>query len=292
MRCFKCNSEVAEGMQFCPYCGSPMISQQQPQQPQQGQYQQPQQGQYQQLQQGQYQQPQQGQYQQPQQGQYQQPQQGQYQQPQQGQYQQPYQGQYQQSYQGQYQQPQQGQYQQPYQGQYQQPQQGQYQQPYRQQRPQNPRLSFGEAINIAWQRFTETDGRSRRSEFWWWYLAVSIGGVILSFIPYVGNLAYPAEAFLLYAIFLRRLYDCSAPDWLCKTVSSSLILTAVFGTIWGFALDGVDLAEDLIDLFGLDKYLLFMGVFGIWYIVGLIYAIKDSNPNIDPMHGPSPKYTL
>lgn len=45
MKCFNCNSEVAEGMQFCPYCGSPMASQQQPQQ---GQYQQPQQGQYQQ----------------------------------------------------------------------------------------------------------------------------------------------------------------------------------------------------------------------------------------------------
>ena len=51
MRCINCNSEVADGMQFCPYCGSPMASQQQPQQ---GQYQQPQQ-------------PQQGQYQQPQQ---------------------------------------------------------------------------------------------------------------------------------------------------------------------------------------------------------------------------------
>ena len=56
MKCNNCNSEVADGMQFCPYCGSPMVSQQ----PQQGQYQQPQQGQYQQPQQDQYQQPQVG----------------------------------------------------------------------------------------------------------------------------------------------------------------------------------------------------------------------------------------
>ena len=52
MKCFNCNSEVSDGMQFCPYCGSPMVFQEQPQQPQQ-----PQQGQYQQPNQGQYQQP-------------------------------------------------------------------------------------------------------------------------------------------------------------------------------------------------------------------------------------------
>lgn len=54
MRCVNCNSEVVDGMQFCPHCGSPMISQQRPQS---GQYYQPQSGQYQQPMQGQYQQP-------------------------------------------------------------------------------------------------------------------------------------------------------------------------------------------------------------------------------------------
>lgn len=92
MRCIRCNSEVAEGMKFCPYCGNPMTIQQQPQQS------------YQQYQQGQYQQSQQP-----------------YQQPYQGQYQQ---NQSQQSYQGQTL----GQYRQPYLGQYQRPLQEQYQQ--------------------------------------------------------------------------------------------------------------------------------------------------------------------
>ncbi len=45
MKCVNCNSEVADGTKFCPYCGSPMVSKQQPYQ---GQYQQPYQGQYQQ----------------------------------------------------------------------------------------------------------------------------------------------------------------------------------------------------------------------------------------------------
>ena len=305
MKCIKCNSEVAEGMQFCPYCGSLIVPQQQPQQPSQGQYQQPPQGQYQQPQQGQYQQPQQGQYQQPQQGQYQQPQQGQYQQPQQGQYQQPYQGQYQQPqqgqyqqpYQGQYQQPQQGQYQQPQQGQYQQPYQGQYQQPFAQQKPQlphRPQLTFMEAINLASHRLTEIEGRSRRSEYWWWYLAIGLGSLVLGFIPFVGNFVYIAQFCLLYAITIRRLHDCSAPELLVKMFPSMFAVSSICMAIFGFYSDDpYGLARDIILLVG-DGYG-FYGLFaasGIVSLIVLIYSIKDSNPDIDPMHGPSPKYTL
>ena len=39
----------------------------------------------------------------------------------------------------------------------------------------------------------------------------------------------------------------------------------------------------------------FFGVFiiaGILSLIVFVYSIKDSNPEIDPMYGPSPKYTL
>ena len=263
MRCYHCNSEVPNGVSFCPYCGSPVTVQQ----PQQGQYQQPQQGQYQQPQQGQYQQPQQGQYQQPQQGQYQQPQQGQYQQPQQGQYQQPQQGQYQQ---------------------------------FSQQKPQlphRPQLTIMEAINLASNRLTETEGRSRRSEFWWWYLVVCIGGIIVSFIPYLGAFSYLLEYALIYSITLRRLNDVPAPDWFGKAYLSiygaSSILLLIY--VLGFTYD-VGIAEGIIDLIGYSSFSNLMGVFYIGLFlggIGMIYwGIKDSNPEIDPIHGPSPKYTL
>ena len=258
MKCINCNSDVADGMQFCPYCGSPMVSQQQPQQPQQGQYQQPQQGQYQQPQQGQYQQPQQGQYQQP--------------------------------YQGQYQQPQQGQYQQPY--------QGQYQQPFVQQKPQlphRPQLTFMDAINLASHRLTDIDGRSRRSEYWWWVLAVGLGSIILGFIPFVGNLVYIAQFFLLYAITIRRLYDCSAPEWLSKMYPGVFGLYSICMSLFGFYTDDhYGFARDIIrfiDHEGTFFYTIFV-LAGILSLVVFIYSIKDSNPEIDPIHGPSPKYTL
>ena len=286
MKCIHCNSEVADGMKFCPYCGSPMNFQQQPQQ---GQYQQPQQGQYQQPQQGQYQQPQQGQYQQPQQGQYQQSYQGQYQQPQQGHYQQ--QGQYQQPYQGQYRQ-QQGQYQQPY--------QGQYQQSFRQQqpqRPQNPRLNFVEAINIASNRLTETDGRSRRSEFWWWYLAIGIVAVIISIIPYVGAFSQLISLALLYAITIRRLNDVPAPKWVGKVYIGCWLVCCIIMLIYSLGvIYDVAFFEGFIYGFGRSNFTNLMGIVYIVEVVvgviGLYYFIKDSNPDIDPMYGPSPKYTL
>ena len=67
MKCINCNSELADGIQFCPHCGNPLTYQQKSQHDQ-----------FQQVQQGQYQQPYQGQYQHPQQAQYQRPYQGQY----------------------------------------------------------------------------------------------------------------------------------------------------------------------------------------------------------------------
>ena len=218
MRCFKCNSEVAEGMQFCPYCGSPMISQQQPQQPQQGQYQQP--------------------------------------------------------------------------------QQGQYQQHYRQQKPQlpqNPRLTIGEAISLASHRLTEIDGRSRRSEYWWWVLVLALGSGVISLIPYVGNLVYIIQFFLMYAITLRRLHDCSAPDWLCKMYPGVFGLYSICMVLFGFYTDApYGFARDIIRFIDSDGTFFFsiFIVTGILSLIVFVYSIKDSNPEIDPMYGPSPKYTI
>jgi len=289
MRCTNCNSEVADGMQFCPYCGSPIsismpkvcskcgteieegekfctncgspiIFPEQPQPPQQGQPQQPQQGQY------------------------QQPYQGQYQQPQQGQYQQPYQGQYQQ----------------PYQGQYQQPYQGQYQQSYVQQKPQlphRPQLTFMEAVNIASHRLREFDGRSRRSEFWWWYLAVCLGGLVLYFVPFLGGFSPLLMFGLLCSASLRRLNDVPAPEWLGKVYLGVWGLNALILSIYllGNVYD-VDFFRGFIRGFGRHSFENLMSGIGFLMFIGSIpfiyYSIKDSNPEIDPMHGPSPKYTL
>ena len=151
-----------------------------------------------------------------------------------------------------------------------------------------------EAINLASHRLQDVNGRSRRSEYWWWVLAVGLGTVVLGFIPYVGNLLYIVQFFLLYAITIRRLHDCSAPDWLSKMYPGVFGLYSVCMVLFGFYTnDPHGFARDIIRFFGDGSG--FYGIFilaGILSLVVFVYSIKDSNPDIDPMHGPSPKYTL
>ena len=151
-----------------------------------------------------------------------------------------------------------------------------------------------EAINLASHLLTEIEGRSRRSEYWWWYLAIGLGSLVLGFIPFVGNFVYIAQFCLLYAITIRRLHDCSAPELLVKMFPSMFAVSSICMAIFGFYSDDpYGLARDIILLVG-DGYG-FYGLFaasGIVSLIVLIYSIKDSNPDIDPMHGPSPKYTL
>ena len=186
-------------------------------------------------------------------------------------------------------QPNQGQPQSSYQGQYQQPYQTRYQHP---QLPQNPKLSFGEAINLASQRLTEANGRSRRSEYWWWVLAIGIVTVVLQFIPYVGSFAYIAQYFLLYAITMRRLHDCSAPEWVGNVYLGTCGLLSLIYALQGLAAQNVDIAYDIINWFSdssLGGILIAASVGGL---IAFIYLLKDSNPEVDPIHGPSPKYCI
>ena len=82
----------------------------------------------------------------------------------------------------QYQQPQ-PQYQQP---QYQQPQyqQPQYQQPYQQQAMGNyvatPQLGFMDAVKICLKKYFDFKGRARRSEYWWFMLAIYIVNAVIN----------------------------------------------------------------------------------------------------------------
>lgn len=258
MRCIRCNSEVADGMRFCPNCGNLMTFHQQPYY-------------------------------------------GQYQQPQFGQYQQPRFGQYQQSQFGQYLQPQQGQYQR-----------------YKQKRPCNPRLSFVQAISLASGRITDSEGRSRRSEFWWWSLAAviitNIVGFIIGFITGlldgIGVIVseiidfvlqcflFILQYMLLFSIIIRRLNDVPAPRWIGKVFlfcyGVFIFLTIIY---YGAFINNVDLFRDLVlyvigEYFFYNIYIISCFVMLVPGLMGLYYFLQDSNQETDPKHGPSPKYTL
>ena len=51
-----------------------------------------------------------------------------------------------------------------------------------------PQLDFTEAVKLSWSKLTQFTGRSRRSEFWWSYLALFIINIFMSFIPFIGSI--------------------------------------------------------------------------------------------------------
>ena len=91
-----------------------------------------------------------------------------------------------------------------------QPQATQYQQPYQlayQQQPmgnyvETPQLGFMDSIKRCWSKYADFNGRARRSEFWWFYLAF----FIISIIPYI-NILILALIIPYLAAMCRRLHD-------------------------------------------------------------------------------------
>ncbi len=95
-------------------------------------------------------------------------------------------------------------------------------------------MGFGEAVRTFFQRYTDFQGRSRRSEYWWVVLALiiffGIGGalaVVLGGVAGGGNinpigmlligilgLAYLAIIIPNIALMVRRFHDLNQTGWL------------------------------------------------------------------------------
>lgn len=43
-------------------------------------------------------------------------------------------------------------------------------------------MGFGAAIKSVFSQYVGFSGRARRSEFWWWYLFVSLVNIVMSTI--------------------------------------------------------------------------------------------------------------
>ena len=79
--------------------------------------------------------------------------------------------------------------------------------------------SFGKSVNLACSRLLTFKGRSRRSEFWWFYLFIVICVVIcegMAAIFEIDSLSTTASAFnfFLIPVTTRRLHDTGRSGWL------------------------------------------------------------------------------
>ena len=75
-------------------------------------------------------------------------------------------------------------------------------------------MNIVEATKLFFTRYTDFNGRSRRSEYWWSSLSIAIIGAIVSAI--LGDLAFIWSLAILVpgiAVSVRRLHDIGKSGW-------------------------------------------------------------------------------
>ena len=148
-------------------------------------------------------------------------------------------------------------------------------------------LDMGEALKAAGNKIFQFTGRSRRSEYWWTFLAVFLANFVLT----------PFGAFVLSLLTIpltfRRLHDTGRSGWwwgglaLLKVV---LFVVFVYDVIRlglysiGSGIDGVGVLFSL-----LWKYILLVLLVFVYKIVLIVMLCIDSDPEPN-RYGVSPKY--
>lgn len=80
-------------------------------------------------------------------------------------------------------------------------------------------MGFMEAVKSCFRRYVDFQGRSPRSEFWWFYLAFIIFYVLVIILaaiaPILGIIGLGLLAFIIpmLAVSIRRLHDLDKSGW-------------------------------------------------------------------------------
>ncbi|MDF1728306.1 MAG: DUF805 domain-containing protein [Sulfitobacter sp.] len=63
------------------------------------------------------------------------------------------------------------------------------------------------------QKYARFSGRAARSEYWWFFLAVLIGGIVTAFLGFINVIYGLAVICPLLSVGYRRLQDTGRPGW-------------------------------------------------------------------------------
>ncbi len=83
---------------------------------------------------------------------------------------------------------------------------------------------FSQSVTLAASRLTSGEGRSTRSEFWYWTLTLFLAALVICFIAATSITSYSAyqglvnllsiiTALLLITVCIRRLHDRNMSGW-------------------------------------------------------------------------------
>ena len=146
-----------------------------------------------------------------------------------------------------------------------------------------PSLDFMTAVKLAFARIKDMEGRSRRSEFWWFYLfsqllglvTCGIGGLVC-FIP-------------MMAVTVRRLHDTGRSGWwfflfIILVFIISFVLNPII--VAGSATGRINLMDSSSTMVGI---ICACALVVIMSIILIVFYCTDSDQG-ENKYGPSPKY--
>ena len=163
-----------------------------------------------------------------------------------------------------------------------------------------PQLGFSEAVKLAFGKITQMNGRSRRSEFWWFMLVYVIGYWVLStiaaFVLQVVEAQIAVGLIMLVALpaTARRLHDTGHGSWwviaswaLNIGLSIYMITSGFYEEIQSINADPFKAIGNMnLPLFGIASLALAVTSFATF-----IFYLLDSDP-LANKYGESPKYEI
>lgn len=150
-----------------------------------------------------------------------------------------------------------------------------------------PQLGFSEALNAAVSKIFQTNGRARRSEYWWIRLFVTIINIVLT--PLTGLIVELA----IIPLTIRRLHDTGRSGWWygCSFILFFLFIIFLFVDLFMVIINAkgnADLIPYVLLAF-MTKYIVWIILINIYNVVLLILLCIDREPEANK-YGESPKY--
>lgn len=86
-------------------------------------------------------------------------------------------------------------------------------------------MTFVDSIKTCFNKYATFEGRAKRSEFWWFWLACFVVG----YVPVIGWIASLGALIPIIAVGVRRLHDTNHCGWWLLCPIYNIVLLATIG---------------------------------------------------------------
>ena len=159
-----------------------------------------------------------------------------------------------------------------------------------------PSMGFSESVKSVLSNLLNFNGRSRRSELWWYYLAYILVAMALNLMltpfPILLGVIATVLQLTLWAVTVRRLHDRGHSGWWV----TAAILISVFAQFYMAGSGYYEIMsavnpniEDAIAALSGPVFSIAVLISGIMNITIFVFCVLDSKPEPNK-YGNSPKY--